>query len=259
MNRLREADEEMKKANGGQQGSGQQQSGSRQGGQQGGGQQASGQQGGGQSAEAARRAAEALRQATGLLSGTQQQQASSKLDSLSREADRLSKEQKAQAGRIHGLETPPEKSGDDEDGAAYRAKMSERMQERDRLANDRQKLSDDLAQLEQGIRDTARQMAPTQPGTASKLRDALGGMDQSDLTNLVQRTADWLRRGINPNSNGTEAGIGKGLDQLNDQVRQAQQGMGQGQGKPGGAAARGLDSGAADGGARPCGAAAESD
>ena len=144
-----------------------------------------------QSAEAARRAAEALRQATGLLGGTQQQQASSKLDSLAREADRLSKEEKAQAARIHGLETPPEKSGEDEDGAAYRAKMSERMQERDRLANDRQKLSDDLEQLERGLRDTARQMAPTQPGTASKLRDALGGMDQSDLTNLVQRTADW--------------------------------------------------------------------
>ena len=166
-----------------------------------------------------------------MLSGTQQQQASSKLDSLSREADRLSKEQKAQAARIHGLENSPEKSGDDEDGSAYRAKMSERMQERDRLANDRQKLSDDLEQLERGLRDTARQMAPTQPGTASKLRDALGGMDQSDLTNLVQRTADWLRRGINPNSNGTEAGIGKGLEQLDDQVRQAQQGMGQGQGQ----------------------------
>ena len=51
------------------------------------------------------------------------------------------------------------------------------------------------------------QMAPNQPGAASKLRDALNGMDQSDLTNRVQRTADWLRQGIDPNSNGTEAGI----------------------------------------------------
>ena len=207
----------MKRANGGQQQGSGQQSGGRQGGQQGGGQQANGQQTGGQQgAEAARRAAEALRQATGLLSGTQQQQASSKVDSLSREADRLSKEEKAQAGRIHGLETAPQ-SGENEDPAAVRAKMSERMQERDRLANDRQRLSDDLERLQSGMRDSARQMAPTQPGTASKLRDALGGMDQSDLTNLTQRTADWLRRGINPNSNGTEARIGKGLDQLNDQ------------------------------------------
>jgi hypothetical protein len=53
-------------------------------------------------------------------------------------------------------------------------------------------------------------------------------MDQTDLTNRVQRTADWLRRGVNPNSNGTEEGISKGLDQLSQQVHQAQQGLGAG-------------------------------
>ena len=78
------------------------------------------------------------------------------------------------------------------------------------------------------MRNAARELAPTQPQAASKLRDALGGMDQTDLTNRVQRTADWLRRGINPNSNGTEEGISKGLDQLSQQVHQAQQGLGPG-------------------------------
>jgi hypothetical protein len=56
-------------------------------------------------------------------------------------------------------------------------------------------------------------------------------MDQTDLTNRVQRTADWLRRGVNPHSSGTEEGISKGLDQLSQQVHQAQQGLGPG--KPG--------------------------
>ena len=37
------------------------------------------------------------------MSGTQQQQATGRLDSLSREADRLSKEEHAQADRIRGL------------------------------------------------------------------------------------------------------------------------------------------------------------
>ena len=78
------------------------------------------------------------------------------------------------------------------------------------------------------MRDAAREMAPTQPQASSKLRDALSGMDQTDLTNRVQRTADWLRRGINPNANGTEAGISKDLDQLSQQVHQAQQGLGPG-------------------------------
>jgi hypothetical protein len=56
-------------------------------------------------------------------------------------------------------------------------------------------------------------------------------MDQSDLDNHVQRTADWLRGGINPNANGTEAEIARGLQKLSEQLRQAQQGIGQG--KPG--------------------------
>ena len=85
-----------------------------------------------------------------------------------------------------------------------------------------------LEKLQRNLRDTARELAPTQPGAASSLRDALGGIDQNDLTNLVQRTADWLRRGINPNSNGTEAQIAQGLKRLDDQVRQAQQAAGSG-------------------------------
>ena len=45
-----------------------------------------------------------------------------------------------------------------------------------------------LERLQMQLRDTARELAPTQPGAASSLRDALNGMDQNDLTNLVQRT-----------------------------------------------------------------------
>ena len=63
---------------------------------------------------------------------------------------------------------------------------------------------------------------------AFQLRDALTQMDQTDLDNHVQRTADWLRRGINPNSNGTETEIAQGLQKLNQQLNEAQQGMGQG-------------------------------
>src|SRR6202789_2522903 len=196
LNRLREADQEMKRSAGQQ-----------------------------QSAEAAKQAADQLRQAASLMNGAQQQQATGKLDSLSRESDRLSKEEHAQADRIRGLAGRPEPSNQ----ADYTAKL----QQRNKLAQDRQPLSDDLETLQKNLRDTARELAPTQPQTSSKLRDALGGMDQTDLTNRVQRTADWLRRGINPNSNGTEEGISKGLDQLSQEVHQAQQGLGPGKPSPG--------------------------
>ena len=106
-----------------------------------------------------------------------------------------------------------------------------RLRERDQLAGDRQQLSNDLSKLQKDVRDAAREMASNQPGVAKKLRDALTEMDESDLDNHVQRTADWLRSGINPNSNGTEREIAQGLQKVSQQLRQAQQGIGQG--KPG--------------------------
>jgi hypothetical protein len=112
--------------------------------------------------------------------------------------------------------------------ATSQTEYQARLQQRNKLAEDRQQLSDDLSQLEKNLRNAARELAPTQTQAASKLRDALGGLDQSDLANRVQRTADWLRRGVNPNSNGTEDGISKGLEQLSQQVHEAQQGLGTG-------------------------------
>jgi hypothetical protein len=179
------------------------------------------QQRGQQSPEQARRAAQRLREATDLLGGAQKQQATGKLDSLSQEAGRLSKEENAQAERIRSLV-----GKHDEGDEPTPAETASRAQDLRKLTEDRQRLSDDLSHLEKGLRDTARQLAPNQPGTSSKLREALSEMDQSDLSNRVQRTADWLRRGINPNSNGTENEIASGLKKLNDQIRQAQQGMG---------------------------------
>jgi hypothetical protein len=191
-----------------------------------------------QNAEAAREAADRLHDATNLLAGSQQQLASGKLDSLAHEAGRLSQEERAQAGRVDKLanqqkesESGDANSGDStsDDGSKVDLQsMMARMHERDRLADDRQQLSNDLSRLGKNLRDAAREMAPNQPGVAQKLRDALTEMDDSDLDNHVQRTADWLRSGINPNSNGTESEIAQGLQKLNQQLQQAQSAMNQG-------------------------------
>jgi hypothetical protein len=177
-----------------------------------------------------------LREATDLLGGAQKQQASGKLDQLGLEADRLTKEEAAESDRVRKLAAKGEElqAKSAEGQAPSAAEVAAANKEREDLANERQGMSGDLEKLERGMRDTAREMAPTQPGAASNLRDALSGMDQADLTNLVQRTADWLRDGINPNSNGTEAQVASGLKKLDDQLRQAQQAAGSGQGgRPG--------------------------
>ena len=173
-----------------------------------------------QNADSARRAAEQLREAANLLAGTQQQIASGRVDSLAREAARLKDEERAQSERIDKLVSQQQNSSPSD----LTGTMA-RIRERDRIAQERQQLSDDLSKLEKDMRDSAREMAPNQPGIAKQLRDALTEVDNSDLDNHTQRTADWLRRGINPNSNGTEEQIAQGLDKLKQQLQQAQQAM----------------------------------
>jgi hypothetical protein len=176
-----------------------------------------------QSTDAARRAADKLNEATNLLAGTQQQLASNKLDSLTHEAGRLTEQERAQADRINKLVDASRQADPNQTDLAD---LMARRHELDTLAKERQQLSNDLSSLQKNLRDTARQTAPNEPGVAQKLRDALTEMDESDLDNHVQRTADWLRSGINPNSNGTESEIAQGLQKLNQQLQQAQQGIG---------------------------------
>lgn len=181
-----------------------------------------------QNAEAARQAAERLREATNLLAGSQHQLAANSLDSMSREAGRLAQEERTQAQRIDKLASRQNdsSSADGNFNSSYLDSMMARVHERDQLAAQRQQLSDDLSKLQKNLRDAARMMAPNEPEAAGKLRDALTEMDQSDLDNHVQRTADWLRSGINPNANGTENEIAQGLQKLSRRLQNAEQAVG---------------------------------
>lgn len=170
----------------------------------------------------AQQAAEALREASNLLAGTEQQLAVGKLDSLAREADRLRQEESAQAGRINKFV-----GQDSASSASDLEGLMARRRELNQMAQDRQQLSDSLSNLGRKVRDAARAAASNEPGVAKSLRDALTEMDNSDLDNRMQRSADWLRRGVNPNSNGTEEQIAQGLEKLSQQLHQAQQGMAQ--------------------------------
>ncbi len=182
-----------------------------------------------QQAEAQRQAAERLREATNLLAGSQHQLASNSLDSMAREAERLANEERSQAQRIDKLAGGQQDESSSSNGnfnSSYLDNLRARIHERDQLAQQRQQLSNDVSKLQQNLRDAARAMAPNEPQAAGKVRDALTQMDQSDLDNHVQRTADWLRMGINPNANGTENEIAQGLKDLSRRLQDAEQAMG---------------------------------
>jgi len=167
----------------------------------------------------ARRAAQRLRDATNLLSGTQRQRSAGRLDALAQEADRLADEQRKQTDRIRDLSRA---YGDGVNGSPPRDTPQS-------LADDRQRLADDLARLETQMRDAVRDLASGDRAAASKLRDALRQADQSNLDSRVQRSADMLRRGVNPDRNGSEQQIASDLQQLGQQTRDAQQALGGGQ------------------------------
>jgi hypothetical protein len=173
-----------------------------------------------QSAADARRAADRLRDATNALGAMQSQQDSGRINQMADQANQLAGQQQAQADRLRRmLQQSGSGQGQSEEGE------QKLWQQAQQLAQDRQKLADGVSQLEQQMRSAAREMSATQHAAASKLRDALGDLDQSDLETRLQRTADWLRRGYAPDPN-SEPQISEDLRRLSDDLRAAQQALG---------------------------------
>jgi hypothetical protein len=161
---------------------------------------------------AARRAAERLQEASNLLSGLQQREASQQMDAMAREADRLQKEEQDQEARMRQMFA----HGNTADGLSQSDEQS-------KLGDDRQQTGDALGRLERQMQEAARGLGGTQPNSATKLREALGGMEQDDLQNRIKKSADWIRRGIDPSQNGKDTSIANGMQRLSDQLHQAQQ------------------------------------
>ena len=171
------------------------------------------------SAADSRRAADRLRQATDLLGGLQQQDASGRLNSMAQTAEQLAARQKQQADHVRDLMAQQKAAS-----ASGKPPNNPSAQDIDKMVNDRQKVSDDLARLTQQLRDTARELAPTQPGASTKLRGALNGMDENDLGTRMQRSSDWLRSG--QFSDAAETALTSDLQKLGQQVGDAARALG---------------------------------
>ena len=119
----------------------------------------------------ARRAADKLREAQRLLGGIQGQQSSQRLETMVREGDRLANEAKDQQERAR--QAFGRGAQGQSEGARY--------QQLNQLSGDRKRMGDDLASLERQMQDGVKNLANGQRPAASKLRDALGEAQQSDL------------------------------------------------------------------------------
>ena len=174
------------------------------------------------SAADSRRAADRLREATGLLGGLQRQDAAGRLNSMAQTADQLAARQKQQADRVRDLMAQQNAAR-----ASGQPPNTPSAQEIDKMVNDRQQVSDDLSHLTQQMRTAARELAPTQPAASTRLRSALDGMDENNLGTRMQRSSDWLRSG--QFSDPAEAGLTSDLRKLGQQVGDAARALGSAQ------------------------------
>jgi hypothetical protein len=169
----------------------------------------------------AARAAEQLREALGLLGGLKQQEASHDLDALRNEADRLASTEREQAQKLEQA-----RSGGAGSGFAGVPQMRGYGADVSSMIEPRQRLADDLSRLEAQLREAERHTLDRSRAAASKLREALGDLDESDAETRLQRSADLMRRGYNPGGGALETQIASALQRLTEQLGEAQQALG---------------------------------
>jgi hypothetical protein len=117
-------------------------------------------------------------------------------------------------------------------GQAPQTPMGEQFQQGAAMGEQKLKMLEELKQLERDMQKAARDMAGTERGASSKLRQALGNMQQDELGLKMKWGAEALRRGMGQAALSRELPVTQGLNRLRDQVRDAQSALGQG--KPGG-------------------------
>ncbi|HTP36600.1 MAG TPA: hypothetical protein VMJ75_30700, partial [Candidatus Acidoferrales bacterium] len=167
-----------------------------------------------QSEAAARRAAERLKEAEQMLQGMRSKESNNQVESLVQQADDLAHRQQAFEGQMRKA-FGPQSEGVTQPQASQ-------------LANEKEGEIQDLKRLEQGMQAAIKDLQNSQRKAATKLREALGEMQQAELPRDMQRNADWIRRGIGQYGVMSEATITQGLNDLRDQLKQVQQMLGQG-------------------------------
>ncbi len=186
--------------------------------------QKSGQQGSqGQSAADARRAAEFLKESQDKLSAGRRQDANSQLGDLSDRADKLAQQQHDFENRLRKQfgDAFADRDKNPQQPTGTRAQAEQMAAEKDRMRQD-------LERLEKDTQGAARQLSNSQPNAASRLRDGLSAIQQNEAKLRMQAQAQYLRNGQGAYVAPREAPITQALDQLSDNIKQAQQAMGNG-------------------------------
>lgn len=172
---------------------------------------------------AARRAAERLQDAQNLLRGMRRDQSAGQLDDLARRADQIANEQRDFTQRMRQAFGP----GQDPDPRtpSWNRQPGLNWQQVQQLAAEKEKMADELEKLENDAQRAARDLAGSQPAASSKLREALGQLQQDEVQARMKMAGRWMRQGRGAYMLGGEAVTAMSLNRFRDQIREAQQAL----------------------------------
>ena len=182
-------------------------------------------QGGQQSEANARQAAERLREAREMLAGARKEQATEEVKDFARRGEQLAREQQEFENTVRHAA-----SAGTQDQAPGQMSMRQFRNMRDQggpLTTEQQKLLNELTKLEEDMQRSARDMAGSQPEASSKLRDALGEMQQQELRLKMKWSLEIMKRGMAEYALPREIPVTQGLNQLRDRLREAQSALNQ--------------------------------
>lgn len=169
----------------------------------------------------ARRAAERLQEARNALGSLRQQESGQELDSIARRAEQLSAQQNAFVEKLRKA-FPAGQQGQ------VQTQPGQSQAQADALAREKEQMMAELSRLERDMQGAVRNLAGSQRSASSRLREALGEMQQNELKTRMRYHAEWIRRGLGGYIAPREAPITEGLARLAEQTRQAQAALGQG-------------------------------
>jgi hypothetical protein len=191
---------------------------------------------------AMQRAAAALNKAQDLMAGLERKQAGDSINDLAQQAEALAEHQKDFVNRMKQEFPGPAYPGMTPFSDTPRRRFAYEPTQRptnpttQALATEKDKMAEQLQQLEQQIRDRAQALAGGQPDATSKMRSALSEVEQKDLTLHMKKNADWIRKGWGQQVAPDEENMAQSLDDMKRELEQAQAMLkdgSQGGGKPG--------------------------
>jgi hypothetical protein len=178
-------------------------------------------QNGGQNPSDSRRAAERLEEARDLVGGMRRQEASGQLDDLASRAEQLASTQREHSEQLRRMFASPNSQGKQAQGRQANSP------EVNRITEEKEQMRAELERLESAMQGAARDLAGTQRQASSKVREALGQLQQDEIALRMRYNSQYLRQGYGASTWMREAPVTAGLDKLRDRLREAREAVGQ--------------------------------